>query len=260
MGISAGNVEKLQRLVERIDGLKQFDGFSVEFKSWWYDVERVLRHSPIPPNYLEVFRRLDFGHYEAIGPTHIKQRNAKYSADLDEARLLIEAIIKESQEYDVGENSEKPDVRAEPAKVEAAAKKPCVFIGHGRSPLWARVQLFLEKEFGLSVVNYESETRAGETIVAILEQMLNEASFAILILTAEDETESGTKRARQNVVHEAGLFQGRLGFNKAILLVQEGLEEFSNVAGLQNIPFTGGRINQTFDEVRRVLKREGLIA
>jgi predicted nucleotide-binding protein len=79
----------------------------------------------------------------------------------------------------------------------------------------------------------------------------------VLILTAEDETGLGT-RARQNVVHEAGLFQGRLGFNKAILLVQEGLEEFSNVAGLQHIPFGGDRIDQTFLELQRVLRREGL--
>jgi predicted nucleotide-binding protein len=89
--------------------------------------------------------------------------------------------------------------------------------------------------------------------------MIDESSFAILILTAEDETASGSRRARQNVIHEAGMFQGRLGFKKAILLVQEGLEEFSNVAGLQHIPFSGDRIDQTFYELQRVLKREGLI-
>lgn len=89
--------------------------------------------------------------------------------------------------------------------------------------------------------------------------MLDEASFAVLILTAEDETASGSKRARQNVIHEAGLFQGRLGFRRAILLIQENLEDFSNVAGLQHIPFVGDRIEQTFYELQRVLKREGLI-
>jgi predicted nucleotide-binding protein len=135
----------------------------------------------------------------------------------------------------------------------------CIFIGHGRSPLWARLQVFLESDLGLKTVNYESESRAGESIITILEQMLNESGFAVLILTAEDETASKSKRARQNVIHEAGLFQGRLGFKKAILLVQDGLEEFSNVAGLQHIPFSGDRIEQTFYELQRVLKREGLI-
>jgi predicted nucleotide-binding protein len=143
--------------------------------------------------------------------------------------------------------------------VGRAGARPSVFIGHGRSPLWARVQLFLENDLKIKTVSYESESRAGDSIVPILERMLSEATFAVLILTAEDATTEGAKRARQNVIHEAGLFQGRLGFKKAILLRQEGLEDFSNVAGLQYIPFSDDRIEQTFYELQRVLKRERLI-
>lgn len=133
-----------------------------------------------------------------------------------------------------------------------------VFIGHGRSPLWARVKLFLE-ELGIAAMSFESESHAGESIVPILEEMLNQAVFAVLILTAEDATAEGTRRARQNVIHEAGLFQGRLGFTRAILLQQDGLEGFTNVDGLQYIGFSGDRVDQTFYELQRVLKREGLI-
>ena len=119
-------------------------------------------------------------------------------------------------------------------------REPCVFIGHGRSKLWPRIEVFLQR-CGLKRVNYESEARAGLPIERILERMLHQATFAILILTAEDETAEGGKRARQNVVHEAGLFQGMLGFERAVMLVQKGLEEFSNVAGLQYISFEGAR-------------------
>jgi predicted nucleotide-binding protein len=140
-----------------------------------------------------------------------------------------------------------------------AIPNSCVFIGHGRNPVWARLQLFLENDLQLATVTYESESRVGDSIVPILEKMLGEATFAVLILTAEDETASGGRRARQNVIHEAGLFQGRLGFRKAILLRQEGLEDFTNVAGLQYISFSGDRIEQTFWELQRVLKREGLL-
>ena len=62
-----------------------------------------------------------------------------------------------------------------------------------------------------------------------------------------------------NVVHEAGLFQGRLGFTKAIILLQEGCEEFSNIEGLGQIRFPKGNIQAVFEEIRRVLEREGLI-
>ena len=52
--------------------------------------------------------------------------------------------------------------------------------------------------------------------------------------TGEDETKDGKLLARQNVVHEASLFQGgKLGFTRAIILLEEVTEEFSNLAGLK---------------------------
>jgi len=139
------------------------------------------------------------------------------------------------------------------------AHSPCVFIGHGRSKLWARLKTFLEDELNLATTAYESRSRVGEQIVDVLNEMLNKADFAILILTAEDETKEGKARARQNVVHEVGLFQGRLGFKRVVMLRQDGLEDFTNVHGIQYIPFPKDNIEQTFYELQRVIKREGLL-
>jgi predicted nucleotide-binding protein len=77
-------------------------------------------------------------------------------------------------------------------------------------------------------------------------------------MTAEDEHGDNHVHARENVVHEVGLFQGRLGFNKAVILLEESCEQFSNIAGLSFIPFPAGDIERTFPEVERVLQREGL--
>jgi predicted nucleotide-binding protein len=90
--------------------------------------------------------------------------------------------------------------------------------------------------------------------------MLDNAGFAFLIMTAEDEQADGRFRARENVVHEAGLFQGRLTFKKAIILLEDGCEEFSNIVGLGQIRFPTGHIKAAFDEIRAVLEREGLIS
>lgn len=151
----------------------------------------------------------------------------------------------------------------------AARKKPgsgqkqppgnVVFIGHGGSPLWARVESHLKNDLSVETLAYESEARAGEHITEILKGFLDQAGFAVLVLTAEDETSAGQLRARQNVVHEAGLFQGRLGFRRVVFLVESGLEEFSNIAGLQQLRFSSGSIEQTFYELDRVLEREGVI-
>ena len=86
--------------------------------------------------------------------------------------------------------------------------------------------------------------------------MMRESSFAILVMTGEDETKDGSKRARQNVIHEVGLFQGSLGFNRAIILKENGVEEFSNIAGVQQIRFTKNNIRETFGDVLGVLRRE----
>jgi predicted nucleotide-binding protein len=62
-----------------------------------------------------------------------------------------------------------------------------------------------------------------------------------------------------NVVHEAGLFQGRLTFKRAIILLEEGCDNFSNVHGLNDIRFPKGKMEAAFEEVRGVLEREKLI-
>lgn len=100
---------------------------------------------------------------------------------------------------------------------------------------------------------------AGVTNIARLSQMLNEAAIAFLIMTAEDEQVDGKQHARQNVIHEAGLFQGRLGFERAIILLEEGCEEFSNVQGLGLIHFPKGNMSAISEDIRRVLEREGLV-
>ena len=86
--------------------------------------------------------------------------------------------------------------------------------------------------------------------------MLVRSSFAILVLTGEDETSDGRFLARQNVIHETGLFQGRLGFSKAIVLLEEGTEEFSNIHGIEQIRFSKSNIKETFGEVLATIKRE----
>ena len=100
---------------------------------------------------------------------------------------------------------------------------------------------------------------AGVTNIARLSEMLDAAAIGFLVMTAEDEMADGAIQARMNVIHEAGLFQGRLGFSKAIAMLEEGCEQFSNIEGLGLICFPRGNISAVFEEVRRVLEREGLI-
>jgi hypothetical protein len=135
-------------------------------------------------------------------------------------------------------------------------KEVRVFVGHGHDLQWRDLKDHLHEKHGYTIEAFEIGSRAGHTIRDILEDMLQSSSFALLVMTGEDETKDGRMHARQNVVHEAGLFQGRLGFSRAILLLEDGAEEFSNIFGLQQIRFAKGRIRESFGDVLAVLKRE----
>ena len=83
-----------------------------------------------------------------------------------------------------------------------------------------------------------------------LAQMLDEATFAFLVMTAEDTHADDSAHARENVIHEAGLFQGRLGFERAIILLEEGCAQFSNIHGLAHISFPKGNLEPAFERIR----------
>lgn len=131
-----------------------------------------------------------------------------------------------------------------------------IFIGHGQSMLWRELKDFIQDRLKLEWEEFNRVPTAGVTTLSRIDEMLGTAAFAFLVMTAEDEQADAKLHPRLNVVHEAGLFQGRLGFSRAIVLLEDGCEEFSNIVGLSQIRFPKGRISAAFEEVRRVLERE----
>jgi len=134
-----------------------------------------------------------------------------------------------------------------------------VFIGHGRSLIWRELKDFIADRLNLPWDEFNREAVAGYATSERLRTMLDQASFAFLIMTAEDEHADESLHARPNVIHEIGLFQGRLGMHRAIILLEDGCSEFSNIVGLSQIRFPRGCISACFEEIRRVLEREGNI-
>lgn len=165
-------------------------------------------------------------------------------------RQAIQSLQEELAEYD----QSKPDLHLS----DSLAKSVNIVIGHGGSSLWRELKDFIRDRLHLRVDEFNGVSTAGLTTVGRLTEMLDSAAFAFLVMTAEDQQPDGTLRARENVVHEIGLFQGRLGFKRAIVLLEEGCEEFSNIRGLGQIRFPKGNIAAKFEEIRIVLEREGL--
>ena len=133
-------------------------------------------------------------------------------------------------------------------------EEPIVFIGHGHSDAWRQLREHLQDKQGFRIEAFEIGARAGHTIRDILQTMLEKASIAFVVMTGEDETVAGDLYPRLNVVHEAGLFQGKLGFNRAIILLETGVSEFSNIHGIEQIRFTN--IKEVFGDVVATIRRE----
>lgn len=146
-----------------------------------------------------------------------------------------------------------------PAKIMGTSNAGRIFIGHGRSLLWRELKDFISDRLGLDYDEFNRESVAGIATWERLNQMLSDASFAFLIMTAEDEHSDSTLHARENVIHESGLFQGKLGSRRAIILFEEGCSEFSNIFGLSQLRFPKSRISAVFEEIRRVLEREQIL-
>jgi predicted nucleotide-binding protein len=112
---------------------------------------------------------------------------------------------------------------------------------------------------GLKVEEYEKTSPLGYTVSARLEQMLAISSLAIVVMSAEDEQQDKTRRARRNVIHEIGLFQGRLGFEKVIVLRHRDCESFTNISGINEIPYDLDHMDNAFAKIRGVAVREKLV-
>ncbi len=134
--------------------------------------------------------------------------------------------------------------------------EPVVFIGHGKSEQWRDLKDHLHDKHGYKIEAYEVGTRSGHAIRDILEDMMAKSSVAILVMTGEDKDENGNLHARENVIHELGLFQGKLGFTHAIIILEEGTSEFSNIHGINQIRYSKNNIKETFGDVVATLKRE----
>jgi len=135
-----------------------------------------------------------------------------------------------------------------------------IFIGHGRSRLWLELKDFLRDRCHLPCDEFNVEPSAGLSTTERLQAMLEDAAFAFIVMTAEERHGDGLVYARPNVIHESGLFQAKLGLRRAIVMLEEGCSDFTNISGLTQIRFPRDHIRAAFEDVRFHLEREGLLS
>ncbi len=139
-------------------------------------------------------------------------------------------------------------------KTLESMKKEFIFVTHGRSVEWFKIQSYLERDLGLKTIELAQQPNQGRAILQKLDEESNKCYAAVIVMTGDDAVGQNEVRARENVMHEIGFFQGKLGLSDVILLHEEGVNLPSNIHGLVYIPFPKGYVEATLGAIHRELK------
>lgn len=112
-----------------------------------------------------------------------------------------------------------------------------VFVVHGQNHGKLAEVKHLLGQLGIECCVLQDEPNSGQTIIEKFESHGGNASYAIVLLTADDiggakQNNEVQSRARQNVIFEFGYFCGKLGRHKTAVLYEPGVEIPSDLRGL----------------------------
>ena len=138
--------------------------------------------------------------------------------------------------------------------MENKETKKRVFISHGRSKEWYKIQTYLEKDLGIPSMELAQEPHLGRTVLQKLNEESDKCSVALIVMTGDDVTSENETRARENVMHEIGYFQGKFGLGNVILLHEDDVSIPSNIHGVGYIPFPKDTAEATLGAITRELK------
>ena len=120
---------------------------------------------------------------------------------------------------------------------------PKVFILHGHDEEAKTTVVEFVEKLGLKTTVFEEQSSNDLTGIENLEKYVDDAGFAIALLTPDDvgalKDEADLQlnpRARQNVIFELGYFIGKLNPNQVCLLYKEGVELPSHIPNVVYVP------------------------
>jgi predicted nucleotide-binding protein len=113
-----------------------------------------------------------------------------------------------------------------------------IFVVHGRNEAMKQTVARYVERLGLDPLILHEQVNRGCTIIEKFERNAAQASFAIVLMSGDDEggpvnsPKQRNLRARQNVVVELGYFTALLGRSNVCVLVSDGVEIPSDYLGV----------------------------
>jgi predicted nucleotide-binding protein len=231
-----------RRAVEELRNLRalaetpEVQRWGPEHSSWKAKVMAVMENSlGKESSTLHQFNELRYGLGIWTGDPGEAQQDAQYFAEtVKEAAGLIDAAIYQLELQFESDEGEDMGIRNPEGPI-------FVVHGHDDARKYKLMRLLDRTAKPEAIVLHEQANR-GETILEKFERHAQAASFAVVLLTGDDEGRlRGSNgdlaiRGRQNVIFELGVFIGALGRSNVAVLMDDGVEKPSDITGLVYIP------------------------
>jgi predicted nucleotide-binding protein len=226
--------EELRRLREQA-GNPEVRRSSPEHKAWKAKVDALMEGALGKESQtLHSFRELRYHVGIWTGVPGEAEQDARYFAErVDDAAALIDAAI---YQLNLQNRAEGGSMVADPA-----LQGP-IFVVHGRDDARKyELMRLLDRTADNEAIVLHEQVNGGATILEKFERHAQAASFAVVLLTGDDEgrlrgTDDPPKpRGRQNVILELGIFVGRLGRARVAVLKEPDVEVPSDLSGLAYI-------------------------
>lgn len=191
---------------------------------------------------------------ERLGAHNIKLKSQKHLGNDTGEQLIFEAgeivnVYNNGKCVPQGKNTQsvKQILSNDLYDIKMTKDKPRkVFVVYGHD-MTARTQLeAMLRRWDIEPLILDQLPSEGQTIIEKLENYTQQAHYAIVLTTPDDEGYAINKvderqyRARQNVVLELGMLLAKLGRERVAILIkdQKDLEKPSDISGLVYISFT----------------------
>jgi len=139
-----------------------------------------------------------------------------------------------------------------------------IFIIHGRDETnQLRLSKIVREDFNLTpIVLLDKPGRSAPTIDKF-EQYAQSCTYAIALFTADDKVtaKNGEEywQARPNVIYETAWFVARLGRERVLILIGDGVKIHSDFDGVNRIHF-GSDVEDKFRRIRAELEAADLVS
>lgn len=172
----------------------------------YFSPDQVQHYFTQAENHLENLKRLlpdlynDFQTIKTEPETEMAPVGREQKVVWNFSRSQVEKLVRDiDQIFEIRANSE-----LEQPKQEVLRR---VFISHGHSNDWRKVQPFIEKDVELPTIELAQEPNAGRTIIEKLIDNAKRCDSAVIVMTGDDFTQEEAARVRENVMHEIGFFK-----------------------------------------------------